>query len=90
MLDTTCQKNILILTKAQHHQSHTSEITGLHIMHSGVLTESIESMTEIQLSFHNCHTLYNFFQFHIKYQCYLFNINAFYIVSFFNPKLILK
>lgn len=60
-------------------------------MHSGVLTERIESMTEIHLSFHNCHTLYkNIFQFYIKYQCYLFNINYFYILSSFDPKLVLK
>lgn len=57
----------------------------------GVLIERIESKTEIHLSVHNCHTLYkNIFKFHIKYQYYLFNINCFYIVSFFDPKLVLK
>lgn len=84
-------KNILILTKAQHHGSHTSEVTGWHVMHSGVLPERIKSMTEIHLSVHNCHTFYkNIFQFRIKYQCFLFSTNCFYIVRFSDLKLVLK
>lgn len=51
-------KNSLILTKAQHHQSHTSEVMEWHVMYSGVPMERIKSILEDHLSFHNCYALY--------------------------------
>ena len=78
-------KNILMLTKAQYHQSHTSEVMEWHVMHPGVSTVKTESIPEDHLSFHNCCALYkNIFQF------YLFNTNCFHIISSSDPKVIFK
>lgn len=51
-------KNILILTKAQHDRSHTSEVMEWHVMYSGVPMERIKSIPEDHFSFHNCYALY--------------------------------